>query len=240
MTKLEQHRRIWQKKPVLQKIYQQEFFDRLTRYRVPGRTLEVGGGPGYYKEYQPEVISSDIQKTPWLDLVVDCQRIPFTDGSFANIVGLDVFHHISDPLSFLHEAARVLCPGGRLILVEPWITPFAYVVYRYLHQEACFLDWHPGEILGDEKDPFDANSAQPYLVFERYWEQIRETIPALSLVLIERFSLFAYLLSFGFKPVNLLPKGLYPIVSTVERATKPLWEHIAALRALIVVERRTE
>jgi SAM-dependent methyltransferase len=238
MTILERHRSIWQTKPVLRTIYHQEFFDRLTQHRVAGKTLEVGGGPGYYKESHPDIISSDIQWTHWLDLVFDCQHVPFADSSFSNIVGLDVLHHISDPLRFLQEAARVLRPGGRLILVEPWITPFSYFIYRYLHQEDCFLDWHPGETLGDEKDPFDANSAQPYLIFDRHWREVQAEIPNLSLVRTERFSLFAYLLSFGFKPINLLPERLYPTVRLVERATQPLWEPVAALRALIVVERR--
>jgi SAM-dependent methyltransferase len=239
MTILDQHREIWQRKPVLRTIYQSEFFERLNHYRISGPTLEIGGGPGYYKEYQPDILSSDILPTRWLDMVVDCQDISCPDASFSNIVGLDVFHHIDDPLRFLREAVRVLRPGGRLILIEPWITPFSYLIYRYLHQEDCFLSWRPGQTLGDEKDPFDANAAQPYLVFDRYWQAVQKELPQLSILHIERFSLFAYLLSFGFKPINLLPESIYPAVKSFENATKPLWEPIAALRALIVVERRT-
>jgi SAM-dependent methyltransferase len=221
----------------LREIYQNEFFDRLTRWRVPGPTLEIGGGPGYYKEEQPDIVSSDILPTRWLDLVADCQQIPFADASFANIVGLDVFHHIGDPLNFLCETQRVLRPGGRLVLVEPWITPFSYLVYRYMHQEDCFLSWQPGDTLGNDKDPFEANGAQPFLVFQRHWQRVEPSVPSLRVRQIERFSLFAYLLSFGFKPLNLLPAPFYPVVSSMERLSQPLWEPLAALRALIVVEK---
>jgi len=51
-------------------------------------------------------------------------------------------------MTFLLEAQRILLPGGRLILVEPWVTPFSYFIYRYIHQEDCDLSAHPWD-LGD-------------------------------------------------------------------------------------------
>ena len=96
----------------------------------PGPTLEVGGGSGNFKLFAPDTVSSDILPAPWLDLVCDAQRLPFADASFANIVMVDVLHHIGSPLRFLKEAARVLRPGGRLIFCEPAITPLSGLFYR--------------------------------------------------------------------------------------------------------------
>jgi hypothetical protein len=59
----------------------------------------------------------------------------------------------------------------------------------------------------------------------------------LKLVMLEQFCLFAYLLSFGFKNMNLLPEFMYPHLAEFERLTLPLWRRVASLRALIVLEK---
>ena len=50
----------------------------------------------------------------------------------ANVFGLDMLHHLATPMTFLKEVSRVLIPRGRLILVEPWTTPFSYFIFRFL------------------------------------------------------------------------------------------------------------
>ena len=83
--------------------------------------------------------------------------------------GLDVLHHLEAPADFFREAARVLHAGGRLALVEPWITPFSWVVYRFFHQEDCRLGvdpWNPFPASG--KDSFDGDAAVP-------WKMVRTT-----------------------------------------------------------------
>ena len=81
---------------------------------VEGRTVEIGGGIGQFKDRFPLVIATDIQIAPWLDLVADAQRLPFAQGSISNIVMIDVLHHLEFPLLFLREASRVLRPGGTM------------------------------------------------------------------------------------------------------------------------------
>ncbi len=207
--------------------------------------MEVGGGPGFLKEMLPGVISTDVVWCPWLDAITDAQQLSFKTSSVTNIVGLDILHHLVAPMAFLKEAGRILVPGGRLILIEPWITPFSNLVYRYLHQEDCDLRVRPqeGNAIRSEngKRPFDGNSAIPYLLFSR--DALAKTLTSLSCfkpLVLEPFCLFAYLLSFGFKPINLLPEFLYSIVATLERATVPLWRPLAALRMLIVLEKSAE
>lgn len=240
------HRRVWQQKRVLQRIYTQEFFARLVSYRKKdGACVEVGAGPGFFKEFFPELVSTDVVWSPWLDLVSDAQNLPFRTSSVSNIFGLDVLHHVATPMNFLLEAQRVLVPGGRQILIEPWITPFSYLVYRYFHQEDCILSARPWELHEPQppsaKKAFDSNQAIPYLLFgPRNRRQTLDALPGFSLLVVEPVCLFAYLLSMGFKPINLLPDFLYPVVSKIERATLPLWRSLAALRVLIVLEKRAQ
>jgi SAM-dependent methyltransferase len=240
---LAEHRRVWQRKPVVRRIYREEFFSRLMAFRRQGGvSVEVGAGPGLLKETSPEVISTDLIWSPWLDAVTDAHNLPFKSASVTNIVGLDMLHHLATPMDFLKEAERVLVNGGRLILVEPWVTPFSYLVYHYLHQEDCDLSARPldGEVirLAIEKRAFDGNQAIPYLLFApRILAATLAALPGLKPLVIEPFCLFAYLLSFGFKRISLLPEALYPVVSKLERATLPLWRSAAALRVFIVLEK---
>lgn len=47
------------------------------------------------------------------------EKLPFTDGSFDAVVGLDVFEHIPDDVAAFREAYRVLKPGACLVLSVP-------------------------------------------------------------------------------------------------------------------------
>ncbi|MCJ2011838.1 class I SAM-dependent methyltransferase [Methylobacterium sp. J-076] len=47
------------------------------------------------------------------------EALPFPDGSFDGAVMLNSLHHVPDPARALVEAARVLRPGCRLVVVEP-------------------------------------------------------------------------------------------------------------------------
>ena len=47
------------------------------------------------------------------------EALPFGDGHFDGAVMLNSLHHVPDPAKALAEAARVLRPGGRLVVIEP-------------------------------------------------------------------------------------------------------------------------
>jgi SAM-dependent methyltransferase len=241
---LRRHRAIWAGKPVLRRIYGEQYYARLLSACAPGsKNLEIGSGPGFIADFAPNVIRTDILPSPWIHCAVDAHQLPFDDGTFDNVLGLDVLHHFNKPTRVLGEVSRVLRSGGRFILVEPWITPFSRLVYTYLHQEECDLTARPwleedDQFQGDKK-AFDGNAAIPYLFIKFGGDTLQHTLPDLKLLKVERFSLFTYLLSFGFKPSNFLPNALYKPAYALESATHPLWERLAALRALIVWEKTT-
>lgn len=237
------HRRVWERKPTLRRVYNDEFFARLLLYRKPeGLSLEVGAGPGLFKQLAPDILSTDLIWCSWLDAIANAQQLPFRSASVTNIFGLDILHHLATPMSFLQEANRILVSGGRLILIEPWITPFSHLIFRFLHQERCDLSETPWQenhsALVNGKLAFDGNQAIPYLLFgPKHRSDVLASLPGFKLLALEPFCLFAYLLSGGFNHLSLLPEFLYPAVSTFERVTSPLWRRIAALRVLLVLEK---
>ncbi len=232
------HRELWRQKKSLRAIYG-DYYRRIAERCTPGQTLEIGGGSGNFKEYLPEALSMDVQHFDWLDLVADAHRLPFSDGSFANLVMVDALHHLERPGLFLREAARVLQAGGRIIMIEPAITPLSWPVYKFLHPEPVRLRDDPlaaGEV-NPNRDPFDANQAIPTMLFGRHGARLAREIPELALLELAKFSLVSFPLSGGFRPWTLLPAAVAPAVIKLEDALSPLLAPLMAFRLLAVLER---
>jgi SAM-dependent methyltransferase len=49
----------------------------------------------------------------------EAERLPYDDGSFDLVTGLDVVEHLDDDVAGLSEMCRVLRPGGRALLFVP-------------------------------------------------------------------------------------------------------------------------
>ncbi|NQV83944.1 MAG: class I SAM-dependent methyltransferase [Rhodospirillales bacterium] len=235
---LAEHRTIWETKPVLRAVYS-NYYRKIVSWCREGKSLEVGGGSGNLKEFTVDVVSTDIAELPWLDAVANAQTLPFSDASFANIVMVDVFHHIEQPRLFLAEAERVLEPGGRLIMIEPAITVLSGFFFRFFHPEPVDMTADPlAEITPDpDRQPFDSNQAIPTLLCSRYREHMGQEFPALKLVKIEWFDFIAYPLSGGFRRWSLLPAMAVPGVLKLESLLLPLIGRWVAFRLLAVFEK---
>ncbi len=55
----------------------------------------------------------------------DVTRLPFANGSFDAVLSLDVLEHVPDYQAALREFARVLRPGGELVLSVPFYADLA-------------------------------------------------------------------------------------------------------------------
>jgi SAM-dependent methyltransferase len=227
------YRAIWNRKPVLRAVYQ-DIYRRILDECVAGPTLEIGGGSGNFKSFAPDTISSEVVAVPWVDVACDAQRLPFADGSFANLVMVDVMHHIENPLLAFREAARVLRPGGRMVMCEPAITPLSSVFYRLFHEEPVDMSADPLKETGISADrsPWDSNQAIPTLLVTKYRPTLSQLVPNLRLARIELFSFFAYPLSGGFKPWSMLPSALAPALLQFEWSIRKWLGPLAAFRLI--------
>jgi SAM-dependent methyltransferase len=231
----------WEGKAATRVVYE-DFYDRLAAECRPGRTIEIGGGIGNLKQRLVDVVSTDIQFVPWLDCVADAQRLPFAAGAAANIVMVDVLHHLEFPAVFFREAARVLRPGGRVLMVEPAITYGSTLFYRFFHHEPVRTS---AEALAEgapnpRRDPYDSNQAIPTILVTRERARFHAHFPDLRIVRVVWFGLAAYPLSGGFKPWSLLTVGMARRLLRVERAIEPLIGPLAAIRVMIVIEKKAK
>ncbi len=50
----------------------------------------------------------------------DSEHLPWKNHTFDMVICTDSFHHYPDPKAVLGEMRRVLNPGGKLIIADPW------------------------------------------------------------------------------------------------------------------------
>ena len=120
-------------------------------------------------------------------------------------------------------------------MIEPWLTPASYFLYRCFHHEACVLFTDLDKPFGSSKKrPYDGNAAIPYKVVRN---GTRPEMQQLRLVRVQPFLGLPYLASLGFKRSHPLPLKLTHAAAAIERLLGPVgrWN---ATRALLVWERR--
>lgn len=102
----------------------------LTGAAPPGLPcLDIGAGPDPYgaalgRALGPAtpVIAIDIGPGDRVQVMADARSLPFADHSFAVVVACHLLQHVADPRAALAEAARVLAPGGLVLILHPFIT----------------------------------------------------------------------------------------------------------------------
>jgi SAM-dependent methyltransferase len=232
------YREVWSRKPALRIVYE-NFYDRIAAACRPGLTVEIGGGIGNLKENRKDVVATDIQSAPWLDCVADAHRLPFASGIVANLVMVDVLHHLQYPLMFFREAARVLEKGGRVLMIEPAITWGSTLFYRLLHHEPVRTSINPlaEEMALSRRDPYDANQAIPTLLATRERERLHLLVPELRIRRVVWFAFAAYPLSGGFRPWSLIGPAAARRMLDIERAIEPVLGRWMGFRMMLTVEK---
>ncbi len=108
----------------------------LRHSRPRRRFLEVGCGFGVVLEQvrrhsgyalcagldisRPSLLNASRRLDRFVPLVQgDGMLLPFKDGSFDAICLTEVIEHVPDPVAVLREAARVIAPGGVLLVTAP-------------------------------------------------------------------------------------------------------------------------
>lgn len=224
------------RKPFLQALYREWYaLIGAALGGAPGPVLEIGSGPGFLDTTVRSLFRTDVAFGRGLDGVVDGTALPFRSATLGGIAGLNVFHHLPQPGRFLCEALRCVRPGGTVVLLEPWNTPWSSLCMRLLHHER--FDPRAGwGATGHGDLALEANNALAWIVFHRDRELFATAYPSLRLLGATLLMPFAYLLSGGIHRRVGAPGWMYPLVRGLERLCEPILGH-CAMFALIVLRR---
>jgi len=216
---LEKHRKIIRRKGFLNRIYR-DFYERLKHRDIPkGSIVELGSGAGFIKEIIPDAITSDIIKGPGIDKVFSAEKIPCKNSSVSAFVMFDVLHHIKDPEKALKEMQRCLKVGGKIIMIEPFLTLWGKFISKYIHPE--YYNPSAGWELKGKGRLSGVNSALPWIIFVRDREIFERKFPKLKIERITPHTPIRYLVSGGLTELQFLPTFSYPLVLFLERLLAP-------------------
>lgn len=232
--------RDWQeriaRKPFLRRIYG-EWRARLAAQVPdgPGEVLEIGAAGVSARSAIPGLLCSDVLPVDDLDVVLDACRLPVRDASLRAIVMSNVLHHLPNPGAFLSDAARACRPGGRIVMIEPWVSSWSRLVYATVHHEPFDPTARSWE-LEDGHPLSESNNALAWIIFRRDRQRLEETCPTLRIHALEPFMPLRYLLSGGTGGPTLMPGWSFPFWTWIEALAGPITRR-TALFCLIVLER---
>jgi ubiquinone/menaquinone biosynthesis C-methylase UbiE len=123
-------------------------------------------------DYSPALLAR--YTGPAVCTVADCRALPFPDASRDILVVQGGLHHLlelpSDLNRSLDEVVRVLRPGGRFMVVEPWLTPFLRVVHAIAFFPPARAAWGKLDALATmiehERTTYEQWLGQPTVVLE--------------------------------------------------------------------------
>ncbi len=117
-----------------------DWLDRLAAYRATGRLLDVGCATGSLLALALDRgwDASGVELSQYAAAAaaarvgadrVRCGRIEqqaFAAASFDAVTMCDLLEHVADPRAVAGEVARILAPGGAVLLSTPWVGSLSY------------------------------------------------------------------------------------------------------------------
>ncbi len=200
-------------------------FSWMQRYIGPqSYAVEIGCGAGFSELFlrAGTLELTDAEPRPWAKRIVDAQELPYADASVDVLIANNVIHHVAYPDRFFRGAARVLRPGGHLLIQECNCSLTTRIALRATRHEDYDFSADPFDATrpcNDASDPWGANCAIPNLLFDDL-DRFREHYPEFVVVDSGMSEFFVHFNSGGVTatvPYLPLPWAAMRVVDLIDR-----------------------
>lgn len=134
--------------------------------------VELAAGIGAARDFVRcrSLLLTDIEDGDWLDMAgVDATATPFEDDRFDFVLISNAIHHLAHPIRLFDEAARILRPGGLLLVRDVKCSLVQRIAARLTRVEGYDFGvdvYDPNVVLSDPANAWSANNAVPDLLFD--------------------------------------------------------------------------
>lgn len=145
--------------------------------------LEVGAGAGVSGIFlSNKVLRTDL--VPFEEFGVagnyKMEALAFDDESFDAVFAFDSIHHSATPSRALKELLRVTRAGGKVILIEPFVSPLSYLPYKIFHHEETswkFKEVAPNKNSIGSKNPASGDQGVSRFLIKEFLVDRHELFP---------------------------------------------------------------
>ncbi len=144
------------------KFYLQWLYSKIElKFTESKNDLEIGSGAGISEIFLKgrNILKTDILNWEGDSVQgnIDAGNLPFQSSSFMNVLAVDMLHHTKSPTLVINECLRVLDKGGRMVIIEPYVSAFSFLIYKLFHHEETSwkIDLESDRLKSDE--PFDGD-----------------------------------------------------------------------------------
>ena len=140
-----------------------KYADTLKPARPGARVLDIGCGVGQvvnrltqagYESYGVDVSQPNLERARKISercQLYDGKQLPFPDSHFTSAGALNVLEHVDEPEAFIRELARVVEPGGRVLLSSPNFLRVLGFRYYHPHMRGLANKWHNWQRLREKR-----------------------------------------------------------------------------------------
>ena len=199
---LRAHQKVWERKDIL-RYYYETWYRRIDAALLSGTVVEIASGVGNFSKWarHRRIITTDILSGPNTMIIADAHSLPFSNDSISNFVMIDALHHCAKPMQVLAKVAECLKSGGRFVMLESYMSPWASIVFKFHHEKPDY-SYDIYNPLNRMLPVWQGNAAMSRLVFDR-----PENLP-LRIASINYLEFLSYPLCGGFTYRSLLPAPL--------------------------------
>lgn len=205
--------------------------------------IEIGCGAGFSQLYLSQsILLTDIIQNHWVDRIIDGTNMALPSGSVDVLIASHNIHHMAFPLSFLKECARVLKPGGVLLIQEINTSLFMRCLLKLMRHEGWSYDidvFDETTPANDPSDPWSANCAVPELMFDNP-TRLSRAIPDLAILKNQKMEAFLFPLSGGViakQKMPELPTWVLQIVHQIDRLLVAIFPNVFAMGRSVVMQK---
>ncbi|MGO6816526.1 methyltransferase domain-containing protein [Rhizobium brockwellii] len=115
--------------------------DYLPAVEGEGTIIELGAGSDYYKKFaQPSQKYLTSNLVPGFDLQLDMTKLDIPDNSAAALISVFAMEHLFEYEAAIKEQYRALVPGGRMLLIVPFMYYYHAAPDDFFRFSASALD----------------------------------------------------------------------------------------------------